>query len=200
MSTRDRILERRAKFISTALVLAAGCSREQTIATKVPDGEGAKPTPGAIAPVKPGPVAPPKDKPSFEIHVTSAAAERRDLLVKHLEKLHEDVAKLAGSLPAACPMDDAECKARFQAVASEITRIQEEGIQHLFPRCPAKTADDKAIEKAIDEHAAWLRSWLAAIDKAVRGALQGDAGAEWDALLGSAAAAHPQPCLKYYCP
>lgn len=199
MSTRDRILERRAKFITTALVFAAGCSREQGVgATKVPDGEG-KPK-SSLAPAQPsGPVKPPPGRPALEATVSEAGVTHRSEAVARIERTYEATAKLAAAVPAVCPLGHAECKARFEVFANEWARLRDD-LRGFFGRCAAKTPDDKAVEAMLRAHHAWLQQWLGAIEVAGRSAVEGDAGAEWEDLLRKAQDAHPQPCLKYYCP
>ena len=199
MSTRDRILERRAKFISTALVLAAGCSREQgNGASKLPEAES-KPATSVTAVQAAGPVKPPPDRPSVDPKVSAAGVTRRTQMVEFIEKVHAATAKLASSVPAPCAFGHEECKARFVVFTDEWARIKDE-LRGFYPRCPAKLPDDVAIDKMLSEHHRWLTKWLAAIELAGRSAIQGDSGTEWDDLLQKAADAHPQPCLKYYCP
>lgn len=194
MSARDRILERRARFVSTALVLAAGCSREQTPATRAPE----KDVVPAVTAQPASSVKPPKDRPPLEAKVSDGGVEHRDQAVARIEKTHAAVSKLASSVPPPCPLEHADCKAKFAAFADEWARLEDDLLSFL-PRCPAKTPDDKAVEAMLTAHRNWLGEWLKAIDEAGRIAA-GDAGTAWNELREKAIDAHPQPCLKYYCP
>jgi hypothetical protein len=197
MSARDRILERRAKFIGTALALATGCSRDPAASIKSPDGDG-KSVSTAVAGDKAPPVPPPTERPSLVADVSDAGVGARDDTVAQIKALEDATSKLAASVPAPCPLDHAACKARLRAFADEWARLQGDAVQ-LERRCPAKTPDDRAVETLMREHRGWLLVWLAAIQKAARASVQGG-GAEWDELVQKAEEAHPQPCLKYYCP
>lgn len=205
MSARDRILERRAKFISTALVLAAGCSREQG-ASKVPGAE-VRPAPAASAPADAtpsvaapgGPVRPPPGRPSLEVSVSAAGAPDKTAALARIDEVYRKVEALAGAVPAACPLGHAECKARFEKFADDLA-VTRASMQRFIPPCPAKKADDKAIEALMTAHDRWFHQWLAAIEAAGRAAVADDAGTAWADLMRKADEAHPEPCLKYYCP
>lgn len=194
MSARDRILERRARFISTALVLAAGCSREQAQATRAPEKD-VQPT---VSAQPASAVKPPKDRPPLDATVSDAGVVHREEARRQIDATYTAVEKLASSVPAPCPLEHADCKAKFAAFADEWARLEDE-LHAFLPRCPAKTPDDKAVEAMLTAHRNWLQEWLKAIDEAGRVAA-GDAGTAWSDLREKAIEAHPQPCLKYYCP
>lgn len=196
---RDRILERRARFISTAMLLAAGCSREQSSPTKLPDTE-VKATDASTPPpaVKPASVKPPPDRPSLDAKVSDAGVTRRDGALEMINKAYGATEKLASSVPAPCTLDHPECKEKLAKFLDEWARIEDE-LHGFYPRCPAKLPDDIAVDKMLSAHAAWLREWLTSIENAAKSTV-GDAGTDWEKLRNDAINAHPQPCLKYYCP
>jgi len=200
MARDEEILKRRARFISTALVLAAGCSREQSQATRVPEADG-KPSVATAQPQPVGPVKPPADRPPLDAKVSTAGESKRAESIASIEKTHAAMSKLAGAVPAPCGLNHADCMAKFKTFADEWARLRDE-LLDFSPRCPAKLPDDIAIDGMLSAHRAWLTKWLDAIEAAGKSAAlsQSDASNEWNKLRNDAIEAHPQPCLKFYCP
>ena len=197
MPRDEEILKRRARFVSAALLVVAGCTHPKEGAVAVPDSEATKPTPEP--PVKPPPrVEPPANRPTLDAKVTAAADAERVGTVKQIETVYKLVDKLAGAVPAACVLSEPSCHARFKAFADQIAQARED-IRDLTPaHCPAKLPDDKALEALRSAHGAWLGEWLRSIEK-IAGETA-DAGTAWEDLRVEAAKAHPHPCLKFSCP
>ena len=197
MARDEEILKRRARFVSAALLLAAGCTKPKDGATAVPDSESVKQVPEP--PVTPPPkVKAPPDRPTLDVKVTPAAEKRRDDALAAIDKVHRAVDKLAGEVPAACVLSESSCKARFEAFANRLMQLRDDAYALSPLHCPPKLADDKAIEGLLGNHGGWLSRWLSEIEK-VAGETA-DAGAAWEDIRSSAAAAHPHPCLKFHCP
>jgi hypothetical protein len=198
MPRDEEILKRRARFVSAALVLAGGCTREKEGASPLPAAESAKaktPDPPVTPPPK---VQPPPDRPSLDATVSPAAKTKLTDAQAEIEKIYAGTNKLAGAVPAPCALDETSCHARFKAFADELAKLRDEVYQLGPPRCPAKLPDDKAIETMVDNHRRWLSTWLANIEKVATTAL--DAGTAWEDMRREAAMAYPHPCLKFACP
>lgn len=198
MPRDEEILKRRARFVSAALVLAGGCTREKEGATAVPAAESAKaktPDPPVTPPPK---VPPPPDRPSLEAKVSAAAKTKLSDSQAQIEKIYAGTEKLAAAVPAPCALDETSCRGRFKAFADELAKLREDVYKLGPPRCPAKLPDEKAIEEMVGNHRHWLSTWLANIEKVATSAL--DAGTAWEDLRREAAMAYPHPCLKFACP
>lgn len=204
MPRDEDILKRRARFISAAALLAAGCSRDQatTKPSAVPSTES-KPQATASAAAKPPPPVPaPANRPSLEATVSAAGQAKRADAAARIEKVHTAIEQAAGAIPAGCPLHDPICRARFKVFADDLAKLREDVYELHAPRCPPKLADDIAVEKMLSAHQTWLYQWLEAIEKAGRDAADqhGDAGSVWEELHSEAAKAHAHPCLKFACP
>lgn len=198
MPRDEEILRRRARFVSAALVLASGCTRNRDGASPLPDSEAVKAAPSPPMPAPPPRVPPPPDRPALSAKVSAAGEPARDAAIKQIETLHASIEKLAGSIPAACELSETSCHARFKAFAEQIAKLDDDVYALHPPRCPAKLPDDIAVEKLRSEHRSWLDQWLRAIDVAAE--QMHDAGTAWHDLRTAARAAYPHPCLKFYCP
>ncbi len=198
MPRDEEILKRRARFVSAALLLAAGCTREKDGAAPLPPAEAKKPQPPE-APTKPPPrVEPPADRPSLTAKVSAASATKLADATAKIEKIHATIDKLASAVPAPCVLDEPTCKTRFKAFAGELAKLDDEIYKLSPPRCPAKLPDDKAIEEMVGDHRAWLSKWKHDIENVATAAL--DAGTAWEDMRREAAMAYPHPCLKFACP
>jgi len=198
----DDILKRRARFISAAALLAAGCSRDRATPgpTAVPSSESKPATTANAKP--PPPVKPPADRPSLDAKVSTAGQAKRADAAARIEKVHGAIEQVANALPAGCPLHDPVCRARFKVFVGDIERLREDVHDLLVVRCPAKAPDDVALEKLLQAHQTWLYRWLDDIDRAGRAAADQheDAGSVWEELHRDAASAYPHPCLKFACP
>jgi hypothetical protein len=204
MARDEEILKRRARFISAAAILAAGCSRDQatTKPVAVPSSES-KPTASSPAESKAPPaVKPPPDRPPLDPKVSTAALAKRADAAARIEKVNKAVEEAAGAIPAGCPLHDPACRARFKIFHDDLAKLRDDAYNLNLVRCPAKAPDDKAIEDMLQRHQDWLYRWIHDIEKAGRAAadVHEDAGSVWDELRGEAESAHPHPCLKFACP
>lgn len=200
MSPKDRILRRRAQFVSAALLLS-GCHQSETgKANAVPSSEHKvveKPDP------KPPPVvkAPP-DRPAFTAEVSTAGEAKRAAASAKIEAIEKSLEELGAAIPTGCDLNEPACKGRFKVFAEKVTQIQEQ-LQALgnFP-CPAKTPDEGAIRRMILDQRTWLTRWLDEIEKTGRAQADAiaDAGKAWDDLRADAAKAYAHPCLEFSCP
>ncbi|MBI2392309.1 MAG: hypothetical protein HYV09_22160 [Deltaproteobacteria bacterium] len=202
--SRDEILRRRARFVSAALMLTTGCSREpaRTDAKAVPSTE-AKAVASTPEPPRPTPpVKPPADRPTFAITVSTAGEAKRAAAAASIEKIHAGIEELAGAIPIGCLLVEPTCRARFKVFATDVARLREDIYRLSPPHCPPKAADDKAVEAMLHAHRAWLGQWLDKVEDAGRAAAaaQGDAGSAWDELHAEAAKAYAHPCLSLVCP
>lgn len=204
MPRDEDILKRRARFISAAAILAAGCSRDQSTSkpVAVPSTES-KPTASAPAETKPPPpVKAPADRPPLDPKVSTAGQAKRADAAARIEKVNAAVEQAAAAIPAGCPLHDPACRARFKVFHDDLAKLRDDVYDLHLVRCPPKTPDDKAVEDMLQAHQAWLYRWIDDIEKAGRAAADAhdDAGSVWDELHKEAAAAHPHPCLKFACP
>lgn len=199
MPRDEEILKRRARFVSAAILLVSGgCTREKTTAVATPESESVKQLPDAAVVTPPPRVAPPANRPPLTAKTTAAGEARRDAAIARIEKVYAEIDRLAGAIPAACVVGETSCLARFAKFADELELAEQSNRRLSPPRCPAKLADDIAIESMLAAHEGWMEGWLSSI-RTVTGNTA-DAGAAWDELRADAAASHPQPCLKFACP
>jgi len=203
MPRDEDILKRRARFISAAALLAAGCSRDQatTKPTAVPSSES-KPTVSVPESKPPPPVAAPANRPSLDPKVSTAGQPKRAEAAAAIEKVNTAIEEISGAIPAGCPLHEPVCRARFKVFHDDLAKLRDDVYKLHEARCPAKLPDEIAIEKMLQDHQNWLNRWLFSIEKTARAAadVHEDAGSVWDELHNEAAKAHPHPCLKFACP
>jgi hypothetical protein len=200
VSPKDRILSRRAQFVSAALLLSGCHQPEAGKANAVPSSEHkveTKPEP------KPPPVvkAPP-DRPAFTAKVSTGAEAKRAAAAAKIEAIDKSLEELGGAIPTGCDLNEPACKGRFKVFAEKVTQLREQlSAMTMFP-CPAKNADETAIRKMIGEQYTWLTRWLDDIEKTGRAQADAiaDAGTAWDDLRADAAKAYAHPCLEFSCP
>ncbi len=199
--TRERILLRRARFVTAALSGLTACS-------KVSEAPRADPSTKPLPPVSASPSAQPEaelpaDLPPLATPsgVSEMAKEQYERLAKQVRSVHEHLARAANAIPS-CKLDEEECKKAFRAVADHLV-VAEQTIDELGPRCPGSSKEAKAVDARVDEHLEYARERLQKIRKRVTTALdaQGtDAGSTWEEIVQASVQAHPQPCLKFACP
>ncbi len=203
--SREKILERRARFVSAALVVMTGCTREAdgNKPGPLPTTESKATVPKPAPPPKPpGAVPPPPDRPPLTAKVSVTGDAKRAAAAAKIEKIHEAIKQTADAIPAGCVLTDPACHTRFKLFHEKLAELREQVYELGPPRCPPKLADDIAVEAMVDAHRQWFGVWLHEIEKAGKEAAlsQADAGDEWEQLHHEAAAAHPHPCLKFACP
>ncbi len=203
MPRDEDILKRRARFISAAALLAAGCSRDQstTKPIAVPSTES-KPVASAPESKPPPPVKAPANRPPLDPKVSTAGQPKRAEAAAAIEKVNTAVEQIASAIPAGCALHEPACRARFKVFIEDLAKVREDVYALQVVRCPAKLPDDIAIEKMLQDHQDWLNRWIYEIDKAGRAAADAheDAGSVWEELRNDAEKAYPHPCLKFACP
>lgn len=202
--SREEILRRRARFVSAALMLSTGCSREpaRTEVKAVPSAEAKASASPAEPPRPPPPVKPPPDRPSLAIKVSAAGEATRAAAAASIEKVHAAIEELAGAVPVGCMLTEPACRARFKVFAEDVARLRDDVYRLWRAHCPPKAADEKAVAAMLQDHQTWLGKWIDRIESAgaAAAAAQGDAGSTWDDLRADAAKAHAHPCLSIVCP
>lgn len=203
--SREEILKRRARFVSAALILATGCTREAdgNKASPLPTTEAKPSVAKPPAPPTPPPVKPPANRPPLTAKVTVTGEAKRAEAAARIEKLYEAIEQTANAIPIGCDVAEPACKTRFKLFYDKVADLRDQTYALGPPRCPPKLADDIAVQDMVMAHRAWLFTWLDAIEKAGREsalAQSGDAGTTLDDLHHEAAMAHPHPCLKFACP
>jgi hypothetical protein len=202
--SRERILLRRAQFVTAALSGLAGCNPSSKV-NEVPHPDpSTKPIPAATASASAQPEAelpdgiPALDTPAG---VSEIAKEQFDRLSKQVREVHEHLARAANAIPS-CMIADEACKKTFRTVADHLVQA-EQGIQELGPRCPGKSKDAKMVDARVGEHRTFAKARLDKIRKRLASTLeaQGPAATKaWSDVFEASEHANPQPCLKYACP
>ncbi|MGZ3453690.1 MAG: hypothetical protein ACXVEF_29060 [Polyangiales bacterium] len=203
--SRERILLRRAQFVTAALSgLTSGvaaCSKVNDVPRADPSN---KPLPAVSASASSQPEAElPPGLPSLETPagVSSIAKEELEKLAGKVRAVHEHLARAANAIPS-CSIADEACKKIFREIADHLVQA-EQGIQHFGPRCPGTSKDAKLVDARVDEHRTFAKDRLAKIRQRLASTLeaQGPAAAKtWTEVLNASVDANPQPCLKYACP
>lgn len=194
MSSSDRILARRARFV--AMVMAVGCHNDKTGASALPDTEVKKVSPPPEPP-KPPKVAAPPNRPPLTAKVSVAGEAKRAAAATRIEAIEKSIDELAGAIPVGCALDAPGCQGRFKAFADRIARLREDLFGLVPFGCPSKLADDIEVKKMVGEQHVWLSQWLDAVEKVGRAQIKGDG---WEELYADAAKAYAHPCLSFACP
>jgi hypothetical protein len=198
MDDRERILARRARFMTSAL-FALGCAgtgpkpSQQPVVVPVATSE---PT-TASAPVPPR-AEPTGEAPSLEVPADAKGIARNmyEALAERAPKLYAEMDALLRGAPAGCDLSGDACRKEWGRVAEKLADLAED-VAGLQPICPGTSEHGKRYSERVADHIAYGRRRLAALAKSLdeRFAEHGSTQSWVELRTQVEGRARAQPCL-----
>jgi hypothetical protein len=209
--SRETILRRRKFFVSSALgsaiTVLTACPQQsnhqanqqttsQTPVASVPAvGSSGVPEPAPPAP-EPGPkvALPPLDVPAGVSDVAKGHYER---LAQVVPEIHGHLDAAEAAIPSLCQIDDPKCSHAWSQIATHLANAEDRR-SDLSPRCSGSSADARAFDERLALHDKAIGDRMASIQRRLDEILKtAEHRKRWEEQR--AAAAVPQPCLKFRC-
>lgn len=204
MSTRTRILRRRAAFLTSTLAVigCGGPTRTQPAPAPVtvPSGSAQPEEPDPGPPEAP-PTAGRSGMPSLEVpeDINEQAHERFVGMVKQVQELHATLDEVEDTLGQRCSVLDPACEPTWRELAKQLLQVNGE-FRWMHVVCKGSSEGAKLFEERQDEHREFLQKRVNELLSSIESGFSSrDELKRWKALWDEEELARPQICLSYGC-
>jgi hypothetical protein len=207
MSERDRnkILERRALFLGSALAALAGCARQtpatepgepQVLSIPPTTGEDPEAAPDATADTPPRAPAGQGDMPPLDIPngISERARQNYQSLVDRMKGVHKVLDDMQGMVPT-CTIK--ACEAKWKELAEKHFSL-DDAFRFSYV-CPGSSAEAKAYMERHDAHMKFYQERRTALENELTAKLGKSGWDRYQELRNEISAANPRPCLSFAC-